>query len=473
MPPTSQQLQQQIESRLKRGCTVPMILMLLSWGGFFALGWRYVESTLLWVIVLAGGTVFLLGAGAFVRSVSNIGKRRKLAPENFVRPPQPGGDKTMIEGVVESTGEPMKTPFTGRDCVAVVYNVFKRVRGQTDSDHTRSEHTSRVVYYSGYRLRSAAIRTAWGTVRLLAMPVMDAIVATPCDPRRGREFLRGTAFENKEAGITSLRDMFRSQAEVLADSDGTVESDWCLREPADVEHLQFEEKALVTGSTVVATGRYDHRQGAMIPDPKHLLTVEVGTARDLRPGWGWITSGLALGLVIMTLSAYAIILPRLPSNLIEPLPFGSTVLEYRADQLHRALGRDARTVDRLLPLGVPRSHSAVLLAQTTDERVLTRLIEAGADPNASRDGWTPLLRAKTMTYAQALLNSGANPDAQLVDGTTALMIAARDNRPDLAALLLQSGADPSIANHAGETAHDLARRAGIDDPQLLERLRPR
>lgn len=68
-----------------------------------------------------------------------------------------------------------------------------------------------------------------------------------------------------------------------------------------------------------------------------------------------------------------------------------------------------------------------------------------------------------------LLEAGADPNLQAIDGKTALMVAAANNHEGIARQLLEAGADPSVKNLAGETAADIAARIGYE--RLVELLR--
>ncbi|QQS39891.1 MAG: ankyrin repeat domain-containing protein [Acidobacteriota bacterium] len=82
------------------------------------------------------------------------------------------------------------------------------------------------------------------------------------------------------------------------------------------------------------------------------------------------------------------------------------------------------------------------------------LLEEGVDPNDTIHGPTPLvigavLRGST-EYAALFLRFGANPDAQLPDGETALMLA--DDDPAIIALLLKAGVNIHIQDAKGKSA---------------------
>ncbi len=85
-----------------------------------------------------------------------------------------------------------------------------------------------------------------------------------------------------------------------------------------------------------------------------------------------------------------------------------------------------------------------------------------ADPNlADINGVTPLIytiaRCKEPEIiSQMLLEHGANPNAAMKDGTTALMAAAMQGSANCVRLLLEHGADLSMQDTEGHTAYQYA-----------------
>jgi quinoprotein dehydrogenase-associated probable ABC transporter substrate-binding protein len=59
--------------------------------------------------------------------------------------------------------------------------------------------------------------------------------------------------------------------------------------------------------------------------------------------------------------------------------------------------------------------------------------------------------------AKALIERGANVNAQAKNGMTALMIAATNNSAPMIGLLMDAGADPALKNDKGQTAEDVAK----------------
>jgi quinoprotein dehydrogenase-associated probable ABC transporter substrate-binding protein len=111
--------------------------------------------------------------------------------------------------------------------------------------------------------------------------------------------------------------------------------------------------------------------------------------------------------------------------------------------------------------------------------VAKALVEAGADASAAsgEDGLTPLMLIASQTgpaegarflpgstrpedIANALMERGAEVDAQSKSGVTALMVAATHNNAPMIGLLMEAGADPAKKNNIGLTAADVAEKNG-------------
>ena len=98
-----------------------------------------------------------------------------------------------------------------------------------------------------------------------------------------------------------------------------------------------------------------------------------------------------------------------------------------------------------------------------DVEAVKALIARDADVN--KTGWTPLHYAASGTsehqvaMVQLLLEHHAYIDAASPNGSTPLMLAAQYGPREVALLLLEQGADPTIKNQLGLTAVQFARRA--------------
>jgi hypothetical protein len=109
----------------------------------------------------------------------------------------------------------------------------------------------------------------------------------------------------------------------------------------------------------------------------------------------------------------------------------------------------------------PQDETPLMLAALKGQvEVAARLIELGADVN--KPGWTPLHYAASGGHPamiQLLLDQDAYIDAESPNGSTPLMMAAMYGTPSAVKLLLESGADPLLKNELGLSALDFAQRA--------------
>lgn len=102
---------------------------------------------------------------------------------------------------------------------------------------------------------------------------------------------------------------------------------------------------------------------------------------------------------------------------------------------------------------------------------LRSLVRAGADPNYVRGGWSILMRigrAGRPDIAELLIESGAKLDFKGRDGASALTIAAGHGNAGVAQVLLARGADVNIRNDHGNTA--LMYAAEYDQVEIVHLL---
>jgi ankyrin repeat protein len=137
----------------------------------------------------------------------------------------------------------------------------------------------------------------------------------------------------------------------------------------------------------------------------------------------------------------------------------------------------ARAVDVLLAAGadVDRASAfgdnALMLASLKGHLDIVRQLRARGAA-LERAGWTPLAYAATGGHDEVvryLIAEGANIDAVSPNGTTALMMAVREEKFSTAVLLIERGANVNHRNENGATALAWAERSA--DRALIERLK--
>jgi ankyrin repeat protein len=100
-------------------------------------------------------------------------------------------------------------------------------------------------------------------------------------------------------------------------------------------------------------------------------------------------------------------------------------------------------------------------AHENNAPAIRTLLAAGAerDARSAAGDFTALLfavRAGALDAARALLDAGADPNQRLLDGTSALVLAATNAHYELAAELLEHGADPNAAQQGWTALHQIA-----------------
>jgi len=109
--------------------------------------------------------------------------------------------------------------------------------------------------------------------------------------------------------------------------------------------------------------------------------------------------------------------------------------------------------------------------------IVEMLLKRGANPNAFVEGWNQTVLGHAaargdLRVVKLLLKHGANVQARMADGSTALAAAAQSDKTTeadaIAALLIARNVPVSAVNRRGETALHAAARNG--NPALMQRL---
>ena len=105
---------------------------------------------------------------------------------------------------------------------------------------------------------------------------------------------------------------------------------------------------------------------------------------------------------------------------------------------------------------------------------IRRLLKDGADPNAGiDDGWTALMEAANIGDKETfllLIDKKREVDKQKSYGWTALMEAAHRGHSEIVDLLIREGADPNLRLNSDWTALSAAKESGNSETiRLLEK----
>lgn len=151
-------------------------------------------------------------------------------------------------------------------------------------------------------------------------------------------------------------------------------------------------------------------------------------------------------------------------NAVDPQGTPALIIAVR-DRAHRVgqalIAQPQLDVDRRNAL----DETALMVAALQGDLASVRaLVQRGAQIN--RPGWTPLHYAATGGHADVvkfLLDESAYIDAESPNGTTPLMMAARQKQVTVLRQLIDEGADPTLRNQAGLDAADYLERWGERD----------
>lgn len=156
---------------------------------------------------------------------------------------------------------------------------------------------------------------------------------------------------------------------------------------------------------------------------------------------------------------------------------GPDMLQQRMAVLRALLDRGAPLEDRLQSMQTWQPTALLLAIGSQLPAAALLLIDRGADVNA-RTGFTGneqpdmsalmwATHAGQIEVVSALLDKGAQIDAQNGSGYSALMIAAASGRIDVLELLLRRGANPQLRDREGLNAMQLSLQAGHESATRL------
>lgn len=178
---------------------------------------------------------------------------------------------------------------------------------------------------------------------------------------------------------------------------------------------------------------------AELPDPMRFsVTLEVGNVAQAR---AWLDEGLD---------------PNFEGALIGTgLMIGAWEGNIALMELFLARGADIHRVNRF-------GETALMQAAWKNREAAVRwLLERGAKPNMPERNWTALHYATfagNAALVDTLLAAGADVNARSTNGSTVVMMAAREGHAALARRLLAAGANPALKNDFGDDAVAWAMR---------------
>ncbi|MCM2314527.1 MAG: ankyrin repeat domain-containing protein [Thermoanaerobaculia bacterium] len=431
-----------------KGCLKSLALLALLYAGyFFLLRLRFPAPNAL-AAAAALGFVMWIVAGLLLGALNAIRQgrmlRRTLDGKSFE-----DGERVAVAGTIRPLGDPLRAPFSLRECVAYEYSMTPFHRpGGTSSPNA-----------NGQALTPSVIESAGRQTRLLAWPSLDKFAVTiwGSDEHRAnaRAYLTSTTFRN-----VSVSNVFGTMKAVLADDDGSIRVDTTPGEASAVnpEFVRLNEKIVPAGARVCAIGRWSAARNGIVPEPGAYqgVTLLPGEPEKVLKGFRSMALGSVVAALVLAGAAHAIAFPLLAKIERDEKPsrFGSF--------LYTVTQGDVGTIEKELAVApdfatYADSSGVTALMSSPSAAVTSFLIERGASVNArANDGRTALHFAAQSgdgERAKVLLDRGAEIDVQDEDGDTPLMFAARtDKGPAALRLLILRKANLELWNHEGRTA---------------------
>ena len=438
---------------LARGCSEFFLIWALAGFGIYYLYTPgFTSPGPLWSGVIGG--FFLAGGWGLMRNALVVRQQAALVRDSL------NGDMPIEErpfaaiGRAVAVNAPLLTPFRKRSCVLYSYELAEDRVNRVRSGGKTQTQKQRIVHFSGMAMTEWAVLTKNGPVRVCAFPVPDqfeeVVIDTNSQYARIREYCDETDFTR--VGKLDFGKMLNVAGAVLRESSDQLREDlWfdgadeILNDLAMLRQCRLIEQAIEVDQPICVIGKFDRMHNGLINDLSsgglNVLAGEPSQAiRQLRSTAAYYLFFALVMVLLGSLGSYAFLRLR-ERDLIAKQP----VVD-RGEELVAAFEKgDWDRFSNLISEGVsPDARDSVgrtLLLAAIDkgkELEIDRLLDAGADVNASQTGWNrrPIEaafdRGKFDLVARLSTQGGTG---ELVDRQTGQPL--NDEREDLETLLRQ------------------------------------
>jgi hypothetical protein len=285
------------------GCGRTCILWLLGWAAAAAAFYGYlrrfgVSEPALYLASVGAGLCVAIAA-SYVLGVIRAARERAALLAAMTGDAPRDGEWAAVAGHIRASS-PLRAPLSGESVVAYEYKISKMM----GSGKSRSER----IFYHGKALTPSTISSRQGTIRLLAVPMMD-LRRTEIDAAvavaNAARYIDATTFETT---LTPKEEKTTLDHE-WTDDDGSFRVD---KQPNDLEvdlaSCDMEEKSVRQGEMVCAFGLYSQQRGGLIPHPnwaKHVRIMRGDAADGARQLRNRMIK-FAIGIAIFAAAAYGI-----------------------------------------------------------------------------------------------------------------------------------------------------------------------
>jgi hypothetical protein len=397
-----------------------IVAFVLAWAGSFAALWYGAHQLFYppgdWIGAALVSFFFALGVGAVIKA--RIERRDAGIIARPEGPPQDGA-RVAIAGTLEATGEILRAPLSGQECLVYDYAISHTAELPPGLGRSKSSNSqpSEIMDRSGLAMAPVVIRSGVRDVRLLAFPGIERFPASELaggKAERARAYVAATAFtEQSILGATG------QVAKVLEDRSGCLRVDWKMTSHAIEDGSRFVERVVAPGAQACVVGLYSAKDNAIVPqaDVGGVRLIR-GSRKDALEYMRDKGTGSIIGAVLMILA---------------PAPIAYGVLAHRE---HYAAEHHEPTVRG------ERREAFYDAVKAGDASAVREAIRHGANVNTlDANGDTALGNAGNAATAAVLLEAGANIEGRGRDGTTPIMVAAGQGRADVVRLLISKNAN--------------------------------
>jgi hypothetical protein len=431
---------------LKRGCAeLSLVWAVAGYALYSFFHPRFEPPGDLWGAVI-GGLLVSWSWGAVRNLFGTLSRRSLLAEADTGFGPQ-DGKPYAATGTTVALGEPLRSPFRKKECVAYGYSVYSRKIVRYRRSGKSSDEIEKKFYMGGYAMCPFALRTSNGDVPVLGFAIPDAFpedcATAPSLEPQILAYIAETTFE-EEQGL-GIRQKWSELKNVLTESDGSHRYDW---KSANLERVLGEattyatEQCLPAGAQVCVIGQYSAEKGGLISDYNvggmEILPGGIADAmRALRSRIiGYVVTALLLA-VLGTLGAYGLLSLR-ESRSTEIV--GLHRERFKAGIREDDVAKVASAIQRGISPGSGGSDIDDVVPLIRSEAMLDLLVRNGFDVNRRmKNGYTPLIYAverHDRRLARWLIDAGADVNARQEGwGTTALEKALDSGDQELVQML--------------------------------------
>ncbi|HUQ70134.1 MAG TPA: ankyrin repeat domain-containing protein [Planctomycetaceae bacterium] len=451
---------------MKSGCYLTLALLT----GLVLAEHYWLQRTLdwpaLWIIAGVLGVASWLAIGAIWNAAMSGGTLRALKLARDGALPQ-DGKLAAIGGAMLPVGPPMTGPLSGEPCV--MYE-FELTRDETRKSKNGTQN-QKVTDFAGIGMAPCEIRTDSQAIALYGFPDLDEFayqkLPSSLHADVAQRYVRETEWEDC-TGLNVLRG-FGAMLGALTSTGEEIRRDWRMISPAKCPWLlsrddpdageksyfpTLSEKRLAVGETVIAVGVFDTASQSLATRTGtnlHRLRLLRGDIHDVigKIARSRRTSYIGGFLTLVIVHAIAVGVLTIYRNSDE------TQRQWRSDLMRAVDQGDLPTIERLVPGRLPvdvtlDDEHRTLLLFAKEAAVARTLLAHGADPNAAvRSGETALMQAARLgctEVLQELIAAGADLNrVHPRDGWTALTLAIRSGHEDCAAALRAAGTRDDIA----------------------------